>query len=291
VTRSETDVRRLPAAAVLAEIRARSQRLVPSEARIVAVILADPDSVVLSSARDLAAAAGTSTTTVVRCCRNLGFSGYQDLRLALARTAVPAELRSEPITPDDGPADVLGKVVAIGASAVAQSVMALDVAELKRAIDLMRAARRVLFVGIGTAAPLAMDAAYRFRHIGVEAEAPQDTVMQRIVARQLDQRDVCVALSHAGAAPATLAAARQASAAGAPVIAVTSFHGTPLALLADVLLVAGSQEQAVRVEAMASRLVHLTILDTMFMGVVQAGPGNAQAAMDGIQDMLEQDVL
>lgn len=56
--------------------------------------------------------------------------------------------------------------------------------------------------------------------------------------------------------------------------------------MADVPLVAGSQEHAVRVEALASRLVHLTILDTIFTGVVQADPTAAQDALAKIQQML-----
>jgi DNA-binding MurR/RpiR family transcriptional regulator len=254
-------------------------------------VLADPDAVVLCSARDVAQTAGTSTTTVVRCCRSLGFAGYQDLRLALARSVESPVPATEPIGPHDSSGELLAKVVAAGAGAVSQSVSSLDTGELTKAIALLRGSRRVLFAAIGTAFPLALDAAYRFRHIGVDADAPQDTVMQRVAARRLGPGGVCVAVSHAGAAPATLAAARQAAAGGAPVIAVTSFHGTPLALLADVLLVAGSQEHSVRIEATASRLVHLTILDTLFMGVLQDRPDAAHTEMAAIQDMLEQDVL
>jgi DNA-binding MurR/RpiR family transcriptional regulator len=74
---------------------------------------------------------------------------------------------------------------------------------------------------------------------------------------------------------------------GATLVVITSFRGTLLALLAEVLLVAGSQEHAVRVEALASRLVHLTILDTVFMRIVQADPEAAKHALAEVQDMLE----
>jgi len=277
--------------AAVAEIRARLPDLVPSEARVAQVMLADPTGVVMRSGSSIAAEAGTSTTTVVRCCRRLGFAGYQDLRMALARTdPMPRPVHTD-VTEDDAPAELLAKVVAAGAGAVEQSVLTLDTDALGRTIELVRRARRVLFVGIGTAAPLALDAAYRFRHVGIDADAPVDSVMQRIAARQLGPSDVAFALSHAGSAPATLAAAAVASRAGATVVAITSFRTTPLTRLADVLLVAGSQEHSVRVEALASRLVHLTILDAIFMGVVQGDPEGAQRALADVQDMLEQDDL
>jgi DNA-binding MurR/RpiR family transcriptional regulator len=58
-------------------------------------------------------------------------------------------------------------------------------------------------------------------------------------------------------------------------------------VLADELLVAGRQEHAVRFEALASRFVHLTILDTIFMRIVQADPEAPKHALAEVQDMLE----
>ncbi len=70
-------------------VRAAASALGPSEGRVAAVIMDRPDDVVDWSAAELAAAAGTSTATVIRACQSLGFRGFQHLRLELARSVPP----------------------------------------------------------------------------------------------------------------------------------------------------------------------------------------------------------
>lgn len=84
------------------------------------------------------------------------------------------------------------------AQVLEDSLFTVDVREFERAVSVLRWARRVLFVGVGTSAPLAQDAAYRFLTIGVHAEAPPDVHTQHVAARLLGSEDACFAVSHAG---------------------------------------------------------------------------------------------
>ena len=68
---------------VLERIRSRHGSLIPSEARVAERILADPEAVMYQSVTQLAGSAETSLSTVVRFCRSIGLSGFQDLKLAL----------------------------------------------------------------------------------------------------------------------------------------------------------------------------------------------------------------
>jgi DNA-binding MurR/RpiR family transcriptional regulator len=70
---------------------------------------------------------------------------------------------------------------------------------------------------------------------------------------------------------------RAASAAGATVISLTSFTHSPLTEMADHTLVAGSCETTHRIEAMTSRIVHLTVLDALFVLLVLGDPVAEQA--------------
>jgi DNA-binding MurR/RpiR family transcriptional regulator len=147
-------------------------------------------------------------------------------------------------------------------------------------------ARRVLFFGVGTSAPLCQDAAYRFSAIGVLAEAPADVHVQHVQARLLTEQDVAVIVSHTGSTRETLAAATAARDAGATTVAITSFAVSPLTEQVDHTVVAGSRELALRLEAMASRLAHLALLDALLVAVANRDEHRAASALEHYTDVL-----
>lgn len=265
----------------IGRIRALSASLNRSEARVARRILAEPTGIVFRSVSEVAAEAGTSISTVVRCCQTLGFRGFQDMKIALARASIaPLQRIQGDIRADDSPQDVLHKVFSASEDAIRESTATIEPGPFAAAVGAIRAARRVLFVGVGTSAPLAQDAAYRFLTIGLRAEAPADVHVQHVVARLLGSEDVCVAISHTGSTRETLAAVRAASTAGATVVSLTSFARSPLTTASHIAIVSGSRETSFRMEAMASRIAHLCVLDALFVAVALAQQDRATEVLD-----------
>lgn len=273
--------------AVAERMRAALASLPPSEARAVEAMLDRGADVLHLTVSEIAELANAGVGTVVRACQSLGFKGYQDAKFALAQDLLPfADRPQEDVRPDDTPAQVLAKLAVSSDAALRLAPASVNPAALARAVDLLRAARSVLFLGVGTSAPLAQDAAYRFLTVGVSAEAPTDVHVQHVRARLLRPGDVAVAVSHTGATRETVSAAHGARAAGAALIAVTSFARSPLTDLSDLALIAGGREARYRVEAMASRLAHLLVLDTLFVSLVLADPTPTRRAQQLTADVL-----
>jgi DNA-binding MurR/RpiR family transcriptional regulator len=261
--------------------------LVPSEARVARFVIEQPAGVIHCSVSELAEIAQTSASTVVRFCQQLGFRGYQDFKIALAQEAIPPITRMQSdVTETDTPAEILDKVVFAAASAVAGATTTIDAASFARVVELLDAADRILVLGVGSSAPLAQDIAYRLLTIGLRAEAPLDVHVQHVAASLLSARDACLAISHTGSTRETLAAARAAAQAGANTIAITSFFRSPLTEIAGISLVAGSRETAFRMEAMASRLAHLSVLDALFVALAVRNWDRAFAAQNTYQVVL-----
>jgi DNA-binding MurR/RpiR family transcriptional regulator len=243
--------------------------------------------VINMSVSEVAVAADAGVATVVRACQSLGFKGFQAAKIALAHDLVPFAGRpQENIEPGDTPSEVLAKLAASSDDALRLAPASVDPAELARAVEMLRVARLVLFLGVGTSAPLTQDAAYRLLTLGVPAEAPADVHVQHVRARLLRPGDVAVAVSHTGSTRETVNAARGAREAGATLVAVTSFSQSPLTELADISLIAGSRETHYRVEAMTSRLAHLLVLDTLYVSLVLADPERTRQAQDLTGDVL-----
>jgi DNA-binding MurR/RpiR family transcriptional regulator len=253
---------------VTAQLRAQLQSLSPSGHRLGQVVLDDPLAIIHMTVTDFAERTGTSIATVVRFCQDIGLRGFADLKIRLAAESIPADRGLvEDVTKSDDPATVLGKVFRSTAAALTEAAGTIDPKAFTKAVELVRRADHVLFVGVGTSAPLAQDAAYRFRSAGIPAEAPHDAHVQHVAARLLRKGAVCFALSHTGQTRETLAAVTAANTAQASTIAVTSFFRSPLTKLVDVALVAGSRETDFRVEAMTSRIAHTAVLDALFVAV------------------------
>ncbi|NQX28359.1 MurR/RpiR family transcriptional regulator [Microbacteriaceae bacterium VKM Ac-2854] len=257
-------------------IRSTLPNLTPAERRVADEVLRDPLAVIHQSVTELAALADASPATVVRLCTSVGLRGFQDLKITLARETIPTDQRVlGAILPDDEDRDVVRKVLGGTISALEQAAASIDSAAVARIADVILSARRVQFGAVGTSAPLASDAAYRLTTIGIDATFNPDVHAQHVGARMLGPDDVFFAISHTGSTFETIATAKAARAAGATVVALTSFARSPLLDTVDHAVIAGSPEVAYRVEAMASRIVHLALFDALFVLLTLRSPDSA----------------
>ena len=272
---------------VVAHIRARMPALTARGRRIGQAILDDPLDVIHLTVSDLANRTDTSVATVVRFCQDVGLRGFADLKIRLAAETIPAERGlHEDVAEHDSPATILSKVLTSTAAAVTNATGTVDLDAFGRAVDLLRNTDRLLCVGVGTSAPLAQDAGYRFRTAGVSAEAPPDAHVQHVAARLLSPGAVCLCFSHTGQTRETLGSVRAAHLAGAATIAITSFFNSPLTELVDVALVAGSRETDFRMEAITSRIAHIAVLDALYVAVFLSDLDRSRTAQQRSADAL-----
>lgn len=278
----------MAASPIVAGIKSRLDGMTPVEAKVARAIIDEGDRLIYRSASEVAALAGAALSTVVRTCQTLGFKGFQDLKLSLAREGRPAsseEIQGD-VHPDDSPAAVLAKLKGSARDAVEHGIAHVSPDEFDAAVQAIADARRVLCLGVGTSAPLAQDAAYRFLWIGLDAEAPGDVHVQHVRASLLGPGDVALVVSHTGSTRETVTTARAASTGGATVIAVTSFPRSPLTETAGIKLVAATRETSYRVEALASRLAHLVVLDALWVATALRRGDEALGTTRRINDVI-----
>src|SRR3982750_2511384 len=141
---------------LLGRLRSDGPQMPEALAKIAETSLADPDSSAHASVADLAERAGTSTATVTRFSRTLGFKGYANLRVAIATETGRAEQArwdtdiSGDIAPDDPLADVLGGAPAADPRAIQDTAAGLDVTAVERVAAAIADAKRVEIFGLGS---------------------------------------------------------------------------------------------------------------------------------------------
>jgi RpiR family transcriptional regulator, carbohydrate utilization regulator len=283
------------------EFLARAQAALPAlgetDQRVIDTILADPEAVALGTVTELAQAAGTAQSSAVRACQRIGYRGFQDVKLAITRDLAQQSERSqelshaEGIGPDTPAGEILSRILRLSSRTLLDAAQTVSPQVLTLAIDKVADATQILVAGNGTSTAPARDAAYRLAMLGLPATAPTDLMAAHVAAVHLDQSSACLVISHTGSSRETLLVAEAAKAAGAFIIAITSFTNSPLTRLADAPLVAGGPEHGFRLEAMASRLAHLSIFDALFVGVAVRRPQASARALDLMADITVQHSL
>lgn len=271
--------------------------LVPSERRVAQACIEDPGSIAEMSVAQVASLVGVSPATVVRACKHMGFSGFQQLRELLIRdlgtAAAPAmggmpqaaSMSSQPGGPGNVPAAIAARgdvhlvsaVFGHAAQAIAGALGALDLAEFDAAAAALRGCNRLLIVGNGTSLAAAHAAALHFVAGGHVVEYPADVVTQIISARTLGEGDVCLAVSDSGMNSFTLRSARLAVEAGATVIGITSYGKSDLAELATHALVAGADFHAWNDATVSGNVVQMLLLSALHLAAANADPEAVQA--------------
>lgn len=261
-------------------IQARSGDLAASEAKVVALLLADPLFVGASTAAQVAARAGVSPPSVVRAARAIGFGGFTELKLEIARARGTTRFFAPPeaLAADAPSAAVLQTSIRAGADALTALGGALDLAAFDTAVGKILSARQVLAFGAGPSATVAADAVFRLRAVGVTTLGIQDHLSAMIATRLLGPGDAVIAVSSTGRTETTLAIADAATSAGAALIAITNQYGTPLANLADIALVVGGAPLPAQMAAAGSRLAQLVVIDALVAALALRDPQRSRKA-------------
>ncbi|WP_272569998.1 MurR/RpiR family transcriptional regulator [Providencia sp. PROV255] len=249
----------------LSSIHARSGDLPVSEAKVVSLLLADPLFVGTSTAAQVASRVGVSPPTVIRAARAIGFTGFTELKIEIARARGTARFFTPPerLTANATLTSVLETSIRTGVDALTALSGAIEISDIDEAINLIQSARQVFVFGAGPSSTVAADAVFRMRTAGVITISIQDYLSAMIAARLLCPEDVMIVVSSTGRTSSTLAVADAAYSSGASVIAITNQYNTPLAELANVSLVVGGVPLPAQMAAAGSRLAQLVVIDTL----------------------------
>ena len=268
----------------VAEIRATA----PAARRaILDLILEDPDRVLEESFEALAQRAGSSVPTVMRACRDLGFAGLREFKLALAHTlALGGSPLHRRVNLEDTADEVVAKVSRSAAASVAGVRTQLDMATLDAAVSAIAAARHIDLYGAGaTSWFMAQDLQARLFRLGLSANAWSDYHLQQVAAAAQGPDGVVIAISHVGGMPSLLDAVDIARAQGARAVALTR-PGTALAERADMLLALSVPDDAVMHVGIDAYLTHLTVIEILTVLVAQRRGDPAVRRLQGVRQAL-----
>ncbi|WP_083260813.1 transcriptional regulator HexR [Microbulbifer aggregans] len=240
-----------------------------SERKVAEYILANPDEVIHMRIVDLATEAQVSEPTVVRFCRAVGCSGFQEFKLNLAQ-----QLASSPsfgqiaVTETDTIAEYKRKVFDSTVDTLLNVRDTIDNRALEAAVAAIASAKRVEFFGFGASGAVASDAQHKFFRLQVATAAHSDHHMQNMSAMSMEPGDVVVAISQSGRTKALLHSMEMVKQQGGTVIGLAPSR-SPVAQQATIPLEVDVEEDIEIYTPLSSRIAHLVVIDTLAIGVAQ----------------------
>lgn len=239
----------------------------PRSRAVVDVLATQPQLASFAAATDIASRAGVNAATVVRTARQLGFTGWPELRLEI-RNRYLASLTAPEVFDEHGEqsqrADPVQSALEMDLRNVQLMAKSLDVAAVHALAAAIDNANRTVALGSGGFAALGTILAHAGSSMGfdITLERHGGTLLANTI-NKLRPGDALVVVNLWRLPKEVLAAARIARAHGAVTCVITDLRTSPLARAADHVVIVPSEGSSVFPSLTAGMVVVNAILATL----------------------------
>ncbi|MBP3395889.1 MAG: MurR/RpiR family transcriptional regulator [Clostridia bacterium] len=249
---------------LLRELRSNLDYMSNVERRLAEVILKDPRRFVSYSLGELAELAQVSQGSIINFANKFCGGGFPALKMEVA-ASLPhvSDTPFSVVTDGDSLKEMLQKTTESIGDAL-KNTSALNDEETLRAVgDLILGAKKVEIYGIFRSAVVATDFYFQLLQLGIPATFVSDVLTCAVSASMLGEGSLVIAISSSGQTQDVIDAVRLAKANGVPVITITAHKASPLAQLADRVLIAAPSGNARSANANEVRLSQLALTDAL----------------------------
>ncbi len=246
-----------------------------SEKRVADWLFSHSGEILPYSISDLAFKCESSEATIVRFSKRLGCSGYQELKLNLAKEH-EKKVIAPTITAEDDCFEIFEKVCNDAYMSLERTKKTLSPEAMTKAAQAISASRRVVLIGLGSSASVAEDASNKLLRAGCNSSAYADTHMQAIAVSQLKEGDTLIGISQSGSSKDIAEALKAAKARGAVTIAITSREKSPVARISDIVLLTDTEETRHSSLGLNSHLSRLVVVDALCYKIVYQNSARAK---------------
>jgi len=262
---------------VLDRIKTYQSQMPATMAKIAAVLIDDPRAPLNLSITELAERAGTSAASVTRFCRMIGYSGYAPLRVGIAedvgrggaQAAWLADI-GRSFGPHDPPEDIKRALLDTHVSSLQTTAALLDLPTAVRVAEAIAKSRHLDVYGVGGSALTALEVEARLYRIGINVHPWSEVHNGLTSAAILDRKCVAIGISNTGRTDETIQMLTVAKAAGAHTVAITGNPESPLARIAEDVLIAASPDGYLQPADLSARHCQLFVVDFLYLLIAQS---------------------
>jgi len=200
------------------------------------------------SIRSLAESAYTSPATMIRLCKKLGFSGFDEfkrkfiLELDYLDRCPGAVDFNFPFEKHDTPMKAANSIAALYEETIRDTMSLLQLSELRRATALLRCRPKIYIYSAGTAINQAESFREKMLKIGHSVTISNNLNYQIYEACCLSSEDMAIIISYSGETPQIIQIAQECRRRAVPMIVLTSFGENTLTQYASCKLTLSTKE-------------------------------------------------
>ncbi len=244
--------------------------LTNTEVLLADYIIANKDKIVEYSSQKLASLTKTSPASVVRFAKKIGYEGFTELKLDLVLD-IKSDVRqyNNILDVNDDIKTLISKTKQSDMRTIDATYDLLDDHLIAAVIDEIVKARKVYLFGIGGSGLVCQDFQYKLLRIGKDVYYYLDTHLQLTAVPNIQSDDLAFFVSYSGSTKELLIGAKWLNEQGVKVVSITNSKYNELAKLSDYVITIPSEEQALRIGAMSSRLSSLIVIDILYYGLAK----------------------
>ena len=250
---------------IITQLRSDYSFLSPVEKRIADIVLREPEKFIKLSTSELSQKAKVAQGSINNFSRKFSGGGFSSLKLLVAGCINESNRNTAYTTIDANRTikEVMAQKIKGNTAAFYNTLEINDEQELKTAADLVLKANRILTYGVYYSGVSAGDFCYHLIQLGIPATYVSDMLMSTVSASMLDKDGLIFAVSSSGRTKEVIDAVKIAQDKGASVICLTSDRFSPLAALADAVLLTASGALSGAEREDEIRLAQQLVLDTL----------------------------
>lgn len=214
---------------ILQLINANLSKLTPSERKVADYIITNRNDVVYGTMNTIKSATNVGDATIIRFSQKIGFSGFTDLKIALAKENYSSDL-------DDNKANFYDDLAETLIGSIKTTNQIINDASVQKAVQLMSKTKRIFIFGIGHSGEIAKVFAKNLLRVGLIASDETDPHFAAQVASIINHDDLIIAISLSGRTIDIIRTLEIAKKAGVPIIGITNNLSSEVATSSDVVL-------------------------------------------------------
>lgn len=245
-------------------------KLTNTEKKIADYIFSNKDKVQYMTITTLAKEAEVAEATIFRFCKSLGFSGYNNFKLSLAKSMVPGQAQGThlddfgPILRSDSFPVMKSKIYNAQDKAVKDTLEVVSKEQISNIVALFEKAKRVYFLGQGGSLIVAMEAWTRFLSVDNKFFTIEDTHQQAMAVSLLEPGDCVCYFSYSGATRDVMELINQTKKRGVKFVLVTGFIASPAGQQADEILHINTKEGPLEMGSLGTKVAQLFLIELLF---------------------------
>lgn len=229
--------------------------LTKSEKKVADFVVSSQEKILHSTMQDIKKATMVGDATIIRFCQKMGYSGFSDLKIDIAKAGFSSPKRS-----DDSFIDTIEHKLI---DAIHDTRALANEEHLKQAVTLIHEANRVFIFGVGASGITALDMESRFLRSGLQVKAIIDSHYQAMNAALFNEQDLIIALSLTGKTQDVFDSLQIAKKNGAKIIVISNYVLSPIAQLGDVVLQTAIEEYLLNGGSLSGKVSQIFAIDLL----------------------------